>query len=476
MNFEPVIGLEIHVQMKTKSKMFSSSPNSFSRFPNSEVTPFDMAFPGTMPVVNKQAVINAIRVANALHMNIDHTLHFDRKNYFYADLPKGFQITQQRRPIGSNGYLMIKDKDGNPKRIGIERIHMEEDTCKQLHFVDYSLLDYNRAGTPLVEIVSYPEMRSDVEASRYVEAIRNIVVYSLTSDGKMEEGSLRVDVNVSLRPYGSSEFGTKVELKNLNSLKNIELALAYEISRQSSILLSGGKVEQETRRFDESSGKTILMRKKTDAVDYKYFPEPNITPIKLSDEFVNEAIFTCPELYDSKKNRYMSYGLAEVDADIILSSLDMAYYFEKCIKGNEKLAKTISNFLIVETNSYLNKNGLTMADFKLAPTDLAKLASMQEEGYSHKQCADIFFYCLDNTSSIEDAVKALHIEKQSNDASEILPMVTEVLDANPQSIADFKGGNGRAIGYLIGQVMKKGKGKINASLVAKIMNEEINKR
>lgn len=476
MNFEPVIGLEIHVQMKTKSKMFSSSPNSFSRFPNSEVTPFDMAFPGTMPVVNKQAVINAIRVANALHMNIDHTLHFDRKNYFYADLPKGFQITQQRRPIGSNGYLMIKDKDGNPKRIGIERIHMEEDTCKQLHFVDYSLLDYNRAGAPLVEIVSYPEMRSDVEASRYVEAIRNIVVYSLTSDGKMEEGSLRVDVNVSLRPYGSSEFGTKVELKNLNSLKNIELALAYEISRQSSILLSGGKVEQETRRFDESSGKTILMRKKTDAVDYKYFPEPNITPIKLSDEFVSEAISTCPELYDSKKNRYMSYGLAEVDADIILSSLDMAYYFEKCIKGNEKLAKTISNFLIVETNSYLNKNGLTMADFKLAPEDLAKLASMQEEGYSHKQCADIFFYCLDNDSSIEDAVKALHIEKQSNDASEILPMVSEVLDANPQSIADFKGGNGRAIGFLIGQVMKKGKGKINASLVAKIMNEEINKR
>ena len=476
MNFEPVIGLEIHVQMKTKSKMFSSSPNSFSRFPNSEVTPFDMAFPGTMPVVNKQAVINAIRVANALHMNIDHTLHFDRKNYFYADLPKGFQITQQRRPIGSNGYLMIKDKDGNPKRIGIERIHLEEDTCKQLHFVDYSLLDYNRAGAPLVEIVSYPEMRSDVEASRYVEAIRNIVVYSLTSDGKMEEGSLRVDVNVSLRPYGSSEFGTKVELKNLNSLKNIELALAYEISRQSSILLSGGKVEQETRRFDESSGKTILMRKKTDAVDYKYFPEPNITPIRLSDEFVNEAISTCPELYDSKKNRYMSYGLAEVDADIILSSLDMAYYFEKCIKGNEKLAKTISNFLIVETNSYLNKNGLTMADFKLAPVDLAKLASMQEEGYSHKQCADIFFYCLDNDSSIEDAVKALHIEKQSNDASEILPMVSEVLDANPQSIADFKGGNGRAIGFLIGQVMKKGKGKINASLVAKIMNEEINKR
>ncbi|MDY6430605.1 MAG: Asp-tRNA(Asn)/Glu-tRNA(Gln) amidotransferase subunit GatB, partial [Bacilli bacterium] len=232
MNFEAVIGLEIHVEMKTKSKMFSSSPNSFSTEPNTEVTPFDMAFPGTMPVVNKQAVINAIRVANALHMTIDHTLYFDRKNYFYADLPKGFQITQQRRPIGSQGYLDILDKEGKLKRIRIERIHMEEDTCKQLHFSDYSLLDYNRAGVPLVEIVSYPDMRSGTEAMHYVEAIRNIVVYSKTSDGKMEEGSLRCDVNISLRPVGCKEFGTKVELKNLNSIKNIEQAIDYEISRQ----------------------------------------------------------------------------------------------------------------------------------------------------------------------------------------------------------------------------------------------------
>ena len=221
MNFEPVIGLEIHVQMKTKSKMFSGSPNSFSRLPNSEVTPFDMAFPGTMPRVNKQAVINAIRVASALHMTIDPNIRFDRKNYFYSDLPKGFQITQQFHPIGRDGYLDILDEEGKSKRIRIERIHMEEDTCKQLHFPDCSLLDYNRAGTPLVEIVSCPDLRSGTEAMHYVEAIRNIVVYSLTSDGKMEEGSLRCDVNVSLRPYGSEEFGTKVELKNLNSIKNI---------------------------------------------------------------------------------------------------------------------------------------------------------------------------------------------------------------------------------------------------------------
>ena len=333
MNFEAIIGLEIHVQMKTKSKMFSSSPNSFSREPNTEVTPFDMAYPGTMPRVNKQAVINAIRVANALHMTIDHTLYFDRKNYFYSDLPKGFQITQQRRPIGSNGYVDILDKDGNVKRIRIERIHMEEDTCKQLHLSDCSLLDYNRAGTPLVEIVSLPDIRSGTEAMHYVEAIRNIVVYSLTSDGKMEEGSLRCDVNVSLRPFGQEAFGTKVEIKNLNSIKNIEQALDYEIARQSACLLTGTPVQQETRRFDEASGKTVLMRVKTDAVDYKYFCEPNIAPIALSDEFVQNAIDTCPELYDAKKARYLKAGLSDTDASIILSDLSMALYFEKALAG-----------------------------------------------------------------------------------------------------------------------------------------------
>ena len=234
MNFEAVIGLEIHVQQKTKSKMFSSAPNSFSRDPNTQVAPLDMAFPGTMPVVNKQAVINAIRVANALHMEIDHTLYFDRKNYFYSDLPKGFQITQQRRPIGKNGYVMVDTPNGK-KLIGIERIHMEEDTCKQEHFMDYSLLDYNRAGVPLCEIVSLPEISNGVEAREYAEAIRNIVVYSGTSDGKMEEGSMRCDTNISLRPYGQKEFGTKVEIKNINSFKNIELAIEYEMKRQSQL-------------------------------------------------------------------------------------------------------------------------------------------------------------------------------------------------------------------------------------------------
>lgn len=476
MNFEAVIGLEIHVEMKTKSKMFSASPNSFSRNPNTEITPFDMAYPGTMPLVNKQAVVNAIRVANALHMTIDPLVRFDRKNYFYSDLPKGFQITQQFHPIGRDGYLDVKGKNGETKRIRIERIHMEEDTCKQLHFADYSLLDYNRAGVPLVEIVSLPDMRNGTEAMHYVEAIRNIVLYSGTSDGKMEEGSLRCDVNVSIRPYGSEEFGTKVELKNLNSTKNIETALDYEIARQSACLLSGVPVQQETRRFDEASGKTVLMRVKTDAVDYKYFPEPNIVPIHLSEEFVQKAIDTCPELYDAKKARYVSAGLSETDADILLANMDMALYFEKAIAKNEKLAKVIANFLIVEANSYLNKNGISMKEFPLPPETLDEIASMQNDGYTHKQCADIFFYCLENNVGAEEARLAKHIEKQVSDDGAVLGFVSAVLDANPQSVADFKAGKDRAKGFLIGQVMKAAKGKVNPAAVAKVMAEELAKR
>ena len=475
MNFEAIIGLEIHVEMKTKSKMFSASPNSFSKEPNTHVTPLDMAFPGTMPVVNKQAVINAIRVANALHMEIDRTLYFDRKNYFYADLPKGFQITQQFRPIGKNGYLTILDKEGNPKQIHIERIHMEEDTCKQLHMASYSLLDYNRAGVPLVEIVSCPEMRNGIEAARYVETIRNIVVYTLTSDGKMEEGSLRCDVNVSLRPYGSDKFGTKVEIKNINSIKNIELALDYEIERQSACLLSGTPIRQETRRFDEASGKTILMRVKTDAVDYKYFCEPNIAPIRLSEEFIQQAIDTCPELYEQKKARYEGLGLSSTDAAIILADLDMASYFESAI-ANSKNVKTVANFLIGEVNGYLNKNGMAISAFPLSGSDLAQIAAYQDEGYSHKQCVDIFNYCLANAVTPEEAKAALKIEKQVSDDGLVLSFVTAVLDANPQSIADFKAGKDRAVGFLIGQVMKAAKGKVNPSAVAKIMNEELAKR
>lgn len=475
MNFEAVIGLEIHVQQKTKSKMFSSAPNSFSRDPNTQVAPLDMAFPGTMPVVNKQAVINAIRVANALHMEIDHTLYFDRKNYFYSDLPKGFQITQQRRPIGKNGYVMVDTPSGK-KRIGIERIHMEEDTCKQEHFMDYSLLDYNRAGVPLCEIVSLPEISNGVEAREYAEAIRNIVVYSGTSDGKMEEGSMRCDTNISLRPYGQKEFGTKVEIKNINSFKNIELAIEYEMKRQSQLLLQGIKIQQETRRWDEASGKTVLMRVKTDAVDYKYFCEPNITPIHLSDEFVQDAIDTCPELYDSKKERYLKAGLSDADANVILANPKMAAYFEEGL-AKVSNAKDLANFLIVEINSYLNKNEIAIENLKLSPLTLGEIVSYQEKGgLSHKQCTDILNKVLEEGCSPEEAKNALHIVAQVSDSSVIMEFVTEVLDKNPQSIQDFKNGNQRVLGFLVGQIMKASHGKVNPAEVSKTLRQELDKR
>ena len=475
MNFEAVIGLEIHVQQKTKSKMFSSAPNSFSRDPNTQVAPLDMAFPGTMPVVNKQAVINAIRVANALHMEIDHTLYFDRKNYFYSDLPKGFQITQQRRPIGKNGYVMVDTPNGK-KRIGIERIHMEEDTCKQEHFMDYSLLDYNRAGVPLCEIVSLPEISNGVEAREYAEAIRNIVVYSGTSDGKMEEGSMRCDTNISLRPYGQKEFGTKVEIKNINSFKNIELAIEYEMKRQSQLLLQGIKIQQETRRWDEASGKTVLMRVKTDAVDYKYFCEPNITPIHLSDEFVQDAIDTCPELYDSKKERYLKAGLSDADANVILANPKMAAYFEEGL-AKVSNAKDLANFLIVEINSYLNKNEIAIENLKLSPLTLGEIVSYQEKGgLSHKQCTDILNKVLEEGCSPEEAKNALHIVAQVSDSSVIMGFVTEVLDKNPQSIQDFKNGNQRVLGFLVGQIMKASHGKVNPAEVSKTLRQELDNR
>ena len=291
MEFEPVIGIEIHVELKTKSKMFSSAPCNFGQAPNSMTVPFDFAFPGTMPVVNKEAVNFGIKVCSALNMNIARTLYFDRKNYFYPDLPKGYQITQQFHPIGTHGYVEIESQ-GKTIRVGVDNAHLEEDTAKQIHLSDISLINFNRCGTPLIEIVSDPDMHSGEEAMKYVEAIREIVTYLGVSDGKMENGSLRCDINISLRPKGETKFGTKTECKNLNTIQNIRAAVDYEIARQTEILNAGGVVEQETRRYDEAQKKTVLMRKKTNAIDYKYFREPNIVPIDLDEAFIDDAIMS----------------------------------------------------------------------------------------------------------------------------------------------------------------------------------------
>ena len=474
MNFETIVGIEIHVEMKTKSKMFSLAPIGFGLTPNSEVVAFDMAFPGTMPRVNKEAVKNAIRVSNALHMSIDQEIWFDRKNYFYSDLPKGFQITQQARPIGSEGYLII-NVNGKDKKIGIERLHMEEDTCMQHHFSDYTLLDYNRAGIPLIEIVSKPEIRSGEEARKYVEKIREIVTFSNVSDGKMEEGSLRCDVNVSIRPYGSDKFGTKVEIKNLNSIANVEKAIDFEAKRQSELLLLGKEVEQETRRYDEAKKETVLMRKKTDAADYKYFTEPNIPPIKLSDEFVKDAIDTCPELYDQKLERFLNnYGLNEVDAKIILTSVDMANYYDEAAKFT-KLYQPLANFMISDVNGYLNKNAISILDFKVEPKFISELVELlQSKKINSSQGKQIFEKLVKENKSpllIQKEVGAVLI----NDEDKIHEFVLEVLEANPTLRDDFKAGKTRAQGFVMGQIMKRTGGKVNPGIANKIILDELKK-
>ena len=476
MNFEAVIGIEIHVEMKTKSKMFSSAPIAFGQEPNTLVRPLDLAFPGTMPIVNKQAVINAIRVSNALNMSIDNELYFDRKNYFYSDLPKGFQITQDKRPIGRDGYVEVKLSNGTVKKIEIERLHMEEDTCKQLHMADYTLLDYNRAGTPLVEIVSRPNIRSGEEAMRYVEAIKSIVVFTDVSDGKMEEGSLRCDVNVSVRPYGSEKFGTKVEVKNLNSTANVQRAIDFEVRRQTKLLLKGIPVEQETRRFDELKRETVLMRKKGDAVDYKYFPEPNIIPIKLSDEFIKNAIDTCPELASQKLARYMAAGLSEEEANQMLQNRAMSNYFDSCLKVDASRAKLFWNWLMGDILAFLNKNELEITALKVTPENLNTLIDMLEKKtLSFNQARTVFEKMTENNEDANVLADKLGLKQNSNE-DEIRNIVVETIDAFPQSVIDYKNGKDRAVGFLVGQIMKKTKGKVNPAITSKLVVEELKSR
>lgn len=474
MEFEAVIGLEIHVEMKTKSKMFSNGKVEYGDEPNTNTVPLDLAFPGTLPSVNKQAVINAIRVCHALHMEIDDLICFDRKNYFYSDLPKGYQITQQFRPIGKNGYLEIETSKGL-RRIYIERLHMEEDTCKQLHSWDCSLLDYNRAGIPLIEIVSKPDIRTGEEAMKYVERIRSIVAFLEVSDGKMEEGSLRCDVNISLKEKGSTTFGTKVEIKNLNSLANIQKAIDYEIYRQSEILLSGSSVQQETRRFDEGKKETVLMRVKTDAVDYKYFVEPNIPPIQLSKEFIDNAINTSNELAEAKLVRYKTLGLSDYDCSLLLCNKDISIYFDEALKDNVS-PKLLANWIIVDVQAVLNKEMIDIKDFSITPHRLASLIkSIENKEISNKQAREIFQVMIISDKSVNEIMKELGFVLLS-DSDQLLKIINEVLDNNAQSIIDFKNGKDRALGFIVGQVMKATKGQANPAVTAKLVLEQIKLR
>ncbi|MBO1627764.1 Asp-tRNA(Asn)/Glu-tRNA(Gln) amidotransferase GatCAB subunit B [Bacillus cereus] len=476
MNFETIIGLEVHVELKTNSKIFSASPTEFGADPNTQTSVIDLGYPGVLPTLNKEAVNFAMKAAMALNCEIATETKFDRKNYFYPDNPKAYQISQFDKPIGENGWIEI-EVDGKKKRIGITRLHLEEDAGKSTHTGEgYSLVDYNRQGMPLIEIVSEPDMRTPEEAYAYLEKLKSIIQYTGVSDCKMEEGSLRCDANISLRPVGQEKFGTKAELKNLNSFTYVQKGLEFEQARQEKELLSGGIIQQETRRYDEATKKTILMRVKEGSDDYRYFPEPDLVELYIDDEWKEEVRASIPELPDARKVRYVEeLGLPAYDAHVLTLTKEMSDFFEATIVDGAD-AKLTSNWLMGEVLAYLNKQQKELKDVALTPAGLSKMIQLIEKGtISSKIAKKVFNELIEKGGDPEEIVKAKGLV-QISDEGTLRKVVTEILDNNEQSIEDFKNGKDRAIGFLVGQIMKATKGQANPPLVNKILLEEINKR
>ena len=475
MHFETVIGLEVHVELKTDSKIFSPSPAHFGAEPNTNTNVIDLGYPGVLPVVNKRAVEWGMKAAMALNMTVARESKFDRKNYFYPDNPKAYQISQFDQPIGENGWIDI-EVNGETKRIGITRAHLEEDAGKLTHKNGYSLVDLNRQGTPLIEIVSEPDIRTPEEAYAYLEKLRSIIQYIEVSDVKMEEGSMRCDANISIRPYGQDEFGTKTELKNLNSFTFVKKGLEYEEKRQEQVILSGGVINQETRRFDETTGTTKLMRVKEGSDDYRYFPEPDIVPMIISDEWMEEVRKTIPELPDARQKRYQEeLGLPAYDAHVLTLTKEMSDMFEKTVSlgADPKLA---SNYLMVDVNAYLNKVQKELSETKLTAEGLTGMIKLITDGtISSKIAKKVFAELIEHGGDAEKIVKEKGLV-QVSDSGQLLAWVNEALDNNPKSIEDYKNGRDRAIGFLVGQIMKASKGQANPQMINKMLLEEIAKR
>ncbi|AOA02683.1 MULTISPECIES: Asp-tRNA(Asn)/Glu-tRNA(Gln) amidotransferase subunit GatB [Carnobacterium] len=476
MNFETVIGLEVHVELKTDSKMFSSAPAHFGAEPNTNTNVVDWGYPGVLPVVNQRAIDFGMRAALALNCTISQHTKFDRKNYFYPDNPKAYQISQFDQPIGHDGWIEI-EVEGVTKKIRIERVHLEEDAGKNNHGSDgYSYVDLNRQGTPLIEIVSEADMRSPEEAYAYLEAVKQIIQFTGVSDVKMEEGSMRCDANISLRPIGQEEFGTKAELKNLNSFNFVRRGLAHEEIRQAKVLLSGGVIQQETRRYDEVTGETILMRVKEGSSDYRYFPEPDIPNLEIDDAWVERVRQSIPEMPKARRLRYVNeLGLPEYDAMVLTQTKEMSDFFEEML--NKKAdAKQASNWLMGEVSAYLNSEKLELAETKLTPENLAGMITLIEDGtISSKIAKKVFRELILNGGDAKKVVEAKGLV-QLSDPAQLLPMINEVLDNNAQSIEDFKNGKDRAVGFLVGQIMKATKGQANPGVVNQLLNQELAKR
>ncbi len=475
MEYEAVIGLEVHIQLLTKTKIFCGCSTDFGAPPNTHVCPVCMGMPGVLPVLNKKVVEYAIKLGLALNCRINKFSRFARKNYFYPDLPKGYQISQYELPILEGGAVEIFI-NGGYKKIALERIHMEEDAGKTVHKPDGSYVDFNRAGVPLLEIVSKPVMHSPEEAGEYLKSLRRIVRYLGICDGNMEEGSLRCDANVSVRIKGEDKLGTKTELKNMNSFKHVEKALEYEIERQIDVPKEGGKVIQQTRLWDEKSGITKPMRSKEESFEYRYFPDPDLVPLIIDDEWIDDVRKTLPELPKEKLERFIEeYGIKPEDARVLVEERELAEYFERAAKKSKE-PQSVANWILSELLGYLNRDGKEIKDTLIKPEQIGKLVELVEKGIISGKIAKTVFKEMYNSGDDPEKIVKEKGLIQITDRGEIEKLVEEVLESNPKAVEQYKAGKKNTIGFFVGQIMKKTKGKANPKIVNELLVKKLEEK
>lgn len=470
-NYIPTIGIEVHVELKTNTKIFSNSLNGYGQMANSLTNVVDLGYPGTLPTVNKEVINLGIKAATVLNCKIRKEMHFDRKNYFYPDNPKNYQITQSRTPIGYDGYVEI-DVDGTKKKIEIEEMHIEEDTCKSTHRSDKTLLDFNRAGVPLIEIVTKPCISNSKEAKLYLEKLKELLFYTGISDCKMEEGSMRCDANVSIRKNEEDPFGTKCEIKNIGSISNVGVSIEKEISRQERLLENGETFKEQTRRYDDKLGDTVLMRAKETGNDYRYFPEPDIPYLYLTDEMIEEVAKTIEMLPDERRKIYISKGVSETNAKKLVQNKSLSDYFNTILDENTNF-KIASNLLLGDISAYLNRTEKLITETSLTKERFKDLIDKMETGtLTSKNLKDILDKVLEEDKAIDDIIKEAGIENIT-DTTALREVIKKIISENESSVNDYKAGHDRAIKYFMGQIMKETKGSANPKLAMNILIEEL---
>ena len=470
-SYNPTIGIEVHVEVKSKSKLFSNSANTYGMATNTAVNVIDLGYPGTLPTINREIIKQGIRAAHVLHCDITRRMHFDRKNYFYPDNPKNYQITQNRTPIGTNGYVEIETKEGK-KKIYIEEIHIEEDTCKSAHRGSVSLLDFNRAGVPLIEIVTKPCINNSEEAVAYLTKLKELLFYANISDCKMEEGSMRCDANVSISK--DNRLGTKTEIKNIGSIHSVGLAINKEIKRQESMLAKGEIIKEETRRFDDKLGETVLMRVKETGNDYRYFIEPDIPYLEIDDTFINEALSTLSLLPDELREKYTSLNLSPLQIEKLIANRPLNSFFLKLLDYDTNY-QVAANLLLEDISSYLNKTNKSLQDTALDYERLIDIIEELETGaISNKNIKEILPLLMETTDSLATIKHKCQIENITDDTV-IMDIINQVLSENEESVTDYKNGHDRALKYLMGQVMKLAKGKVNPKKANEMLVSALNK-